>query len=209
MAMTVAEIMTKDVLTIRALANVSVAVKRMQESGVRALVIEKSHPHDAYGIVTETDIVNKVAAFGLDPNSLRVYEIMTKPCLSVNPELAIEYVARLFAQSQIHHALVLSDRLEGIVTTSDIFYKSDFLNNPKEYFFENELGKAIAKAKQICSQKGADSTDCKVAWRIVEELEAEFVYQRSKKLNQTALEEYIDEYPEFASYFNLDNWCSG
>jgi CBS domain-containing protein len=207
--MTVAEIMTRDVLTIRGLATVSEAVKRMQEKRVRSLVIEKRHPQDAYGIVTETDVINKVAAYGIDPGSLRVYEIMTKPCLSVNPDLAIEYAARLFAQAQIHHALVLSDRLEGIVTASDIFYKSDFLNNPKEYFFENELEKAIAKAKQICEKQGHDSTDCKVAWRIVEELQAEFVYQRSKKLKQTALEDYLDEYPEFASNFNLDNWCSG
>lgn len=209
MTMTVAEIMTREVLTIRSLATVGEAVKRMQEKGVRALVIEKRHPQDAYGIVTETDVINKVAAYGIDPHSLRVYEIMTKPCLSVHPELAIEYVARLFAQARIHHALVLSDRLEGIVTASDIFHKSDFLNNPKEYFFENELENAIAKAQQICLQQGHDSTDCTIAWRLVEELQAEFVYQRGKKLKNTALEDYIDEYPEFAKNLNLENWCSG
>lgn len=37
-----------------------------------------------------------------DPKKMRVYEIMTKPCVIVNPELGAEYVARLFAQSRIY-----------------------------------------------------------------------------------------------------------
>ena len=207
--MTVAEIMTREVITIRGLATVSEAIKRMQEKQVHALIIDKRHDQDAYGMVTESDVISKVAAYGIDPCSLRVYQIMTKPCIVIRPDLAVEYVARLFAQFNIRCAPVISDRLEGIVTSSDIFNKSDFLNNPKEYFFENELAKAVQKARQLCGDKGHDSEDCKVAWRIVEELQAEFAYQRAKPLQQTALEEYLEEYPDASGSFLLDNWCSG
>ena len=95
------------------------------------------------------------------------------------------------------------------MTNSDIFNKSDFLNNSQEYFFESELTKAIQKARQICNDKGHDSEDAKVAWRIVEEWQAEFVYQRAKPLEQVALAEYLAACPDPSGRFLLDNWCNG
>ncbi|HBE48242.1 MAG TPA: hypothetical protein DDW76_05400, partial [Cyanobacteria bacterium UBA11369] len=72
-----ADIMTTDVVTIRGSATVAEAVKLMKERSLRALIVERRHDLDAYGIVTETDIVYNVAAFGKDPKKVRVYEIMT------------------------------------------------------------------------------------------------------------------------------------
>jgi CBS domain-containing protein len=72
-----------------------------------------------------------VAAFGKDPKKVRVYEIMTKPCISVNPDLGIEYVARLFANTGIRRAPVIQDTLLGIISVTDILSKSDFVENPK------------------------------------------------------------------------------
>ncbi|PAX51038.1 CBS domain-containing protein, partial [Brunnivagina elsteri] len=92
-----ADIMTNDVATIRSSATVSEAVKLMQARHWRALIVERRHPQDAYGIITDSDIVSKVIAYGKDPSKIRVYEIMTKPCIVVNPDLGLEYVARLFA----------------------------------------------------------------------------------------------------------------
>jgi len=91
-------------------------------------------------LVTETDIIYKVAAFGLDPKTVRVYEIMVKPCVVINPELGVEYVARLFAQTHIRRAPVIQGKtLLGIVSVSDILFKSDFVENPKRLFIEDEI----------------------------------------------------------------------
>jgi CBS domain-containing protein len=84
------EIMTRNVVTIRGSATVADAVKLMKDKHLRGLVVEPRHEQDPYGIVTETDIVYKVAAFGHDPKAMRVYEIMVKPCVTVNPELGVE-----------------------------------------------------------------------------------------------------------------------
>ena len=65
---------------------------------------------------------------------MRVYEIMTKPCVVVNPELGVEYVARLFAQTRIRRAPVIKDGLLGIISISDILRKSDFVEKPKSNF---------------------------------------------------------------------------
>ena len=128
------EIMTKSVVTISGSATVAEAVKRMKEKGLRALIVERRSDSDPYGIVTETDIVYKVAAFGHDPKQMRVYEIMTKPCVVVNPNLGVEYVARLFATTRIRRAPVVQRELLGIISTSDILNKSDFVDKPKSEF---------------------------------------------------------------------------
>ena len=73
-----ADIMTKDVATIRSSATVAQAVELMNSRGWHALIVERRHDQDAYGIITEADIVYKVIAFGKDPAKLRVHEIMSK-----------------------------------------------------------------------------------------------------------------------------------
>ncbi len=128
------EIMTQDVVTVRGSDTVAEAVAKMKEKGLRALIVEPRYDADPYGMVTETDIIYKVTAFGHDPKQMRVYEIMTKPCIVVNPELGVEYVARLFAQTRIRRAPVIKGELLRIISISDILNKSDFVEKPKINF---------------------------------------------------------------------------
>ena len=128
------DIMTKNVVTISGSATIAEAVKIMKDQGLRALIVERRSDSDPYGIVTETDVVYKVAAFGHDPKKMRVYEIMTKPCVIVNPDLGVEYVARLFANTRIRRAPVVKGDLLGVISISDILNKSDFVEKPKSEF---------------------------------------------------------------------------
>ena len=128
------EIMTKEVVTVSGSATVADAVKLLKDKGLRALVVEPRYDGDPYGMVTETDVVYKVAAHGHDPKQMHVYEIMTKPCIVVNPELGAEYVARLFANTRIRRAPVIQNGLMGIISISDILKKSDFVEKPKSNF---------------------------------------------------------------------------
>lgn len=128
------EIMTKNVVTISGSATVAKAVDMMKEKGLRALIVDRRSESDPYGIITETDIVYKAAAFGHDPKKMRVYEIMTKPCVIVNPDLGVEYVARLFANTRIRRAPVVKGELLGVISISDILNKSDFVEKPKSEF---------------------------------------------------------------------------
>lgn len=190
------EIMTKDVVTIRGSATVADAVKVMKEKGLRALIVQRRHDQDSYGIITETDIVYKIAAFGQDPKKIRVYEIMTKPCIVVNPDLGVEYVARLFANTGIRRAPVIKGSLLGIISVTDILKKSNFVEAPLAVVMENQIQKAVEEARSICAEKGANSKECAAAWDIVEELQAEASHQQSKKPPKTAFEEYCEENPD-------------
>jgi len=118
------DIMTSRVVTIQALASVAEALDLMRKNQVHGLVVERSGPDDAYGMVTDEDIVYNVLAEGEDPAAVQVYEVMMKPCVVVNPDLGIEYVAKLFANVGIRCAPVIQEKLLGIISVSDILHKS-------------------------------------------------------------------------------------
>ncbi|WGV26648.1 CBS domain-containing protein [Halotia branconii] len=192
------DIMTTDVVTIRGSATVAEAVGLMKEKGLRALVVDCRSDDDAYGIVTETDVVYKVTAYGKDAKQMRVYEIMSKPCIVVNPELGVEYVARLFANTGIHRAPVIQGKLLGIISITDILTKSNFVEAPKVLLLEERIHKAIAEARAVCTEHGAYSKACATAWDEVEELQAEVAHQKAESMvsAKISFEEYCKDNPD-------------
>src|SRR5512143_1637801 len=93
------DIMQVEIASVSPDTSVQQAAVRMKREGVRSLIVERADPDDAYGIITYSDIVSKVLAWGLDPAEVAVEEIMVKPLVVVNPNLRVEHVARLFAQT--------------------------------------------------------------------------------------------------------------
>lgn len=134
---------------------------------------------------------------------------MTKPCIVVNPDLAIEYVAQLFARTGIRIAPVIQGKLLGIISINDILNKSNFVEQPQSLLLENIVRDAIANARDVCAKRGAKSQECAVAWELVEELHAEAARQTVAKLPQIAIEVYCQEYPEATEARMLEQWCSG
>ncbi|MGI5820122.1 MAG: CBS domain-containing protein [Armatimonadota bacterium] len=118
---TAQDLMTKDVATIDGNATVREAVAMMREKQVRCLIVERRDDEDAYGIVTQRDVVYEVTAWNRDPDEVKVHEIMTKPLVVVNRHLDIRHVARLMANLGLSRAPVIFDgKLQGIVSVSDI-----------------------------------------------------------------------------------------
>ena len=193
--MRVEDIMTKEVVTISGSATVAEAVKLMKDKGLRALIVEPRSDRDPYGMVTETDIVYKVAAYGNDPKTLRVFEIMTKPCITVTPDLGVEYVARLFANTRIRRAPVVEGKLLGIISISDIMHKSDFVEKPMQLFIEDRIDAAREDARAICAEKGATAPECAAAWDAVEELQAVAADKRQEDKKSNSFKDYCAENP--------------
>lgn len=77
------------------LDSVSSAVKTMKENNVQALIIKKRDSADANGILTVFDIINRVIIPERSLEDVSVYEIMTKPVLSISAHLNVRYVPRL------------------------------------------------------------------------------------------------------------------
>ncbi len=118
---TARDIMSGPVVMIDGMATVAEAIEMMESEGVRALIVDRRGPEDAYGIVTQRDIAYMVIAVETDPADVLVHEIQSKPLVVVNPDLDVKYVARLMSNFGLSRAPVIFDgKVQGIVSVSDI-----------------------------------------------------------------------------------------
>ena len=191
----VKDIMTEEVITVKGSATVAEAVLLMKYEGVHSLVIERCTPDDAYGIVTSADIANKIAARGRDPKITNVSEIMTKPCLVVSPDLAIEYVAQLFSWFGIDHAPVVEGDLLGVISHTDILFKGNMVENPRVPLLQKALEKAIARARAASAAEGPNAKASCEAWEEANEIEAELAFIQGIFPEKSAAELFGDKTP--------------
>ncbi|MCC0175668.1 CBS domain-containing protein [Waterburya agarophytonicola K14] len=137
--MKASDIMTSKVFTIDSLATIMQATKVMEQHKVKTLIVDRASVEDAYGIITQTDIA-KAIANAKDPAITYVCEVMTKPCIVVNPDLSIEHIIKLFVQARIRIAPVIKNKLLGIVSLTDIITKTDYLTPEKvKYIYTSRL----------------------------------------------------------------------
>ena len=116
------DVMTKEVVCIGGEATVADAIKQMRDKKVSSLFVNRRGQEDAWGIVTRKDVVNKVVDPGKDPDDVQVFEIMSKPLVTVSPGLALKYCARLFNSTGIRRAPVFDGKeIIGILSNTDIF----------------------------------------------------------------------------------------
>jgi CBS domain-containing protein len=93
---------------------------QMNKHGRGAIVIvdNKNHP---IGIITERDIVRRVVSAGKDPNKVAASDIMSKPVISVDPEMSVHNAALTMTKYKIRRLPVVRDTvLYGIVTAGDM-----------------------------------------------------------------------------------------
>jgi signal-transduction protein with cAMP-binding, CBS, and nucleotidyltransferase domain len=97
------------------------AVAVMEKHGVSSLIIERRQSGDEYGVVTVHDIAGKVIGMNRSTNRTSVYQIMTKPALTVHSHMNVRYALRMMSQFSVNRALVLrDDELVGLVTMHDM-----------------------------------------------------------------------------------------
>ncbi len=118
----VSEVMNPTVHTIAAKATVHDAVEMMRQHGVSSLVVERRDERDEFGMLTVTDIASGVIAENASPDRVNVYEIMSKPVLTVAAEMDIRYAVRLLVRFALSRAVVIDHdrRPVGLVTLRDM-----------------------------------------------------------------------------------------
>jgi len=113
----VRDVMRSDVTLVNGRIDVLEALKIMKRVQATCLIIEKRSDKDEYGMVLFSDIAKQVIARDRAPERVNVYEIMSKPVISVRPDMDIRYCARLFENFGISHAPVIEkDEVVGIVS---------------------------------------------------------------------------------------------
>lgn len=121
--MLVKEVMTpkEKLIRVSPMATVRESLKLMREHQVRSVIVEKTSPSGAYGLVTFKNILQSIVAQDGDIDLLNVYDIASTPAISVSAELDIKYAARMMVTSSIKRLLVIdNNELQGILTMTDI-----------------------------------------------------------------------------------------
>ena len=121
----VKDVMTTSPLVIDGLATVSQAINLMKEHSVSSLVVDKRDASDEYGILAVHDIAEQIVATNRAADRVNVYEIMSKPVLSVDVGMNTKYAVRLLSRFKLTRALVLDQgKVAGIVTLRDLVVRS-------------------------------------------------------------------------------------
>jgi CBS domain-containing protein len=113
------DFMTKEVVTVGADKSVLDAAKLMTDYEVGSVVVLQGGK--PVGIVTDRDIIVRAVAKGMRLEEVSVDEIMSKPLVTVKPDVSIIEVAKLMDQKSIRRVPVVEDdEVVGIVTSSDM-----------------------------------------------------------------------------------------
>jgi CBS domain-containing protein len=98
--------MRKGLVTIDGMATAKEAAAKMRAEKVSYLLVDRRHPDDAWGIVVVQDFIKGVIIPGRSPAQVNVYEIMTKPVITVPADMDIRYATRLIYRAGIRRAPV-------------------------------------------------------------------------------------------------------
>ncbi|MBI4770416.1 MAG: CBS domain-containing protein [Chloroflexi bacterium] len=105
-------------------SSVSHALTLMRRRNIHSLVVdltERGQP--TYGIITSTDIRDKIIAADRDPAETRVREIMTAPVVTACPDWTLRECSQKMQELKIHHLPVADDQgvLIGMISATDLF----------------------------------------------------------------------------------------
>jgi CBS domain-containing protein len=121
--MLVENVMTpkEKLITVSPMATVREALNLMKIHKVRSVIVTKTKPDSAYGLLTFKNILQSIVAEDGDIDLLHVYDIAATPAIAVSAKLNVKYAAKMMVKSSIKRLLVLdNNELHGILTMTDI-----------------------------------------------------------------------------------------
>ncbi len=121
-AIHVLDVMGGDLHTIDGLATAAEAMATMQRLKISSLVVTRRHDDDELGLITVSDLAREVITRDRAPDRVNVYEIMSKPALTVRSGMLARYAVRLLVRFGVSRALVVDDggAPRGLVTLRDL-----------------------------------------------------------------------------------------
>ncbi|MFZ0635445.1 MAG: CBS domain-containing protein [Candidatus Acidiferrales bacterium] len=111
----------KEVFSISEQATVHDAARYLRERGVRSVGVN-GKDGKLVGVISQSDISDKVAAENKCPAWLRVGEIMTPNLVTVPPEAPLDACLQLMEKFGIYHLLVVDEkaRYHGMISVTDL-----------------------------------------------------------------------------------------
>jgi CBS domain-containing protein len=118
--MLVRDVMSSPVVTLDEDETANKAAVNMDMKDLGAVIVTNK-ARKSIGIITERDLVIRVIAKNLKPDTVKAKEIMTTPLVTIEPEATISDAARRMNRLDIRRLVVIyKGNLVGIISSKDI-----------------------------------------------------------------------------------------
>jgi CBS domain-containing protein len=119
--------MSSPVIVVDPDTSVSHALTLMRRRNIHSLVVDLIQERAGYGIITTTDIRDKIIAANRNPADATVREILTAPVLTADPEWTLQECSQKMQAHHIHHMPVCDEHglLLGLISATDIFIAAE------------------------------------------------------------------------------------
>ncbi len=123
MSHTVRDWMSAPVVVVDPDTSVSHAMTLMRRRNIHSVVVDISEKNPAYGIVTTTDIRDKIVAAGRNPANTHVRDIMSGPIITGSADWTLMECSRVMQEHKFHHLPIADEHgtLVGLISATDIF----------------------------------------------------------------------------------------
>ena len=110
-------------------ASVLEALDLMRRRYIHSVLVNKSETNPDYGIITSTDICDRIIAERRNPATTKVAEIMHSPIITINQDEELIDCVKLMKKHNVHHMPVVDDsgELVGFISATDFLVAAEQL----------------------------------------------------------------------------------
>jgi signal-transduction protein with cAMP-binding, CBS, and nucleotidyltransferase domain len=122
-----AVLMTRDIKAIDRDASVREAARLMRDKGVGSLLVQARGEY--IGIVSETDVVRRGVADGLDVDDAPVHRVMSSPIITLDIKKSAVEANALMSERAIRHLVITEEgKMVGVLSVRDllVYFKNQF-----------------------------------------------------------------------------------
>ncbi len=107
------------------------ALHLMRRRYIHSLLVNKSAANPDYGIITSTDICDRIIGEEKNPAKTLVSEIMHTPIITISQEQSLKECVKLMRVKNIHHLPVVNDKNElvGFISATDFLFVAESMAN--------------------------------------------------------------------------------
>ncbi len=115
--------MSSPVVVVDPDSSVSYAMTLMRRRHIHSVVVDISEKNPSYGIVTTTDVRDKIVAVNRNPAETTVRDVMSGPIVTGRAEWTLMECSQLMEKYKFHHLPIADENgtLIGIISATDIF----------------------------------------------------------------------------------------
>lgn len=115
--------MSSPVVVVDPDSSVSYAVTLMRRRNIHSVVVDISEKNPSYGIVTTTDVRDKIVAVNRNPAETTVRDVMSGSIVTGRAEWTLMECSQLMQKYKFHHLPIADENgtLIGLISATDIF----------------------------------------------------------------------------------------